>query len=87
MQDVELHELHGVFHAGRTPTGACVDGGSHGWHGGHMVQLFANGTHEVVFDDGDRSSAVRHVRTIIPCRHACSALRCSSKARGSNPVA
>ena len=25
MQDVELHELHGVFHAGRTPTGACVD--------------------------------------------------------------
>ena len=21
MQDVELHELHGVFHAGRTPTG------------------------------------------------------------------
>ena len=62
-------------------------GDPYGWHGGHMVQLFANGTHEVVFDDGDRSSAVRHVRTIIPCRHACSALRCSSKARGSNPVA
>ena len=68
-------------HSGFGP-GACVDarwpGDPYGWHGGHMVQSFANGTHEVVFDDGDRSSAVRHVRvrdhSLSPCMR-CAALR------------
>jgi len=40
-----------------------------------MKQLFANGTHEVVFDDGDRSSAVQHVRaSLSPCLQ-CAALQ------------
>ena len=117
MQDVELHKLHGVFHAGRTPapslgtrsgpssapcrTSSCTSctgcstqgahrrarawmGDPYGWHGGHMVQLFANGTHEVVFDDGDRSSAVRHVRTIIPC--AMPAVRCAAAPRRGGQI-
>jgi len=64
--------------------GACVDarwpGDPYGWHGGLMVQLFANGTHEVVIDDGDRSSAVRHVcaRSFLV---AMPAVRCAAAPR------
>ena len=68
-------------HSGFGP-GACVDarwpGDPYGWHGGHMVQSFSNGTHEVVFDDGDRSSAVRHVRARDHSLIAMHAVRCAA---------
>ena len=67
-------------HTGFGP-GACVDarwpGDPCGWHGGHIVQSFANGTYEVAFDDGDRSRTVRMVRardqSLSPCAK-CAAL-------------
>jgi hypothetical protein len=58
-------------------------GDPYGWHGGHMVQLFANGTHEVVFDDGDRSSAVRHVRSFLV---AMPAVRCAAAPRRGGQI-
>ena len=41
MQDVELHELHGVMHMGRTPTfeathGGVAQGGGGGRRGGYI---------------------------------------------------